>query len=125
VRLLLDTHVLLWALGDPDKLDASVRSVIEDAESHVVYSAASTWEIAIKAALRKLDMPVDLRDQLVAARLEPLQITTEHSLEAGALPRHHGDPFDRMLIAQAQLEQLTIVTRDPRFALYDVDVLAA
>lgn len=125
MRLLLDTHVLLWALGDPGKLDASARSALEDPENQVAFSAASTWEIAIKAGLRKLDMPADLRAQLAAARFDALPITIEHSLEAGALPRHHGDPFDRMLIAQAQLEGLTIVTRDPRFALYDVEVLAA
>ena len=88
-------------------------------------SAASAWELAIKKALGKLDVPDDLEAKLEHHRFAPLPVTVAHALHAGDLPRHHGDPFDRMLVAQAQLEGLTIVTRDPRFAPYGVPLLAA
>ena len=88
-------------------------------------SVASAWEAEIKRNLGKLETPDDLAEQLERNRFVPLEITLDHALSAGALPRHHGDPFDRMLIAQAQLESLTIVTRDRRFAPYDVALLPA
>jgi PIN domain nuclease of toxin-antitoxin system len=125
VRLLLDTHVLLWALGDPDEIEPTARSAIVAPENRVLVSAASTWEIAIKGALGKLKVPADLPQQLEAEGFEPLPITIEHTLKAGALPRHHADPFDRMLVAQAELEDLTIVTRDERIARYAVPTLSA
>jgi PIN domain nuclease of toxin-antitoxin system len=123
VRLLLDTHVLLWALGDADELEPKARSAIVDPENSVLVSAASTWEISIKKALGRLDAPDDLAVQLAAARFEPLPITIVHSLAAGALARHHADPFDRMLVAQAELEGLTIVTRDENIPLYGVSTV--
>ena len=125
MRLLLDTHVLLWALGSADELDPEARSAIVDPENNVLVSAASTWEISIKKALGRLDAPDDLAKQLAAAHFEPLAITIAHSLEAGALPRHHADPFDRMLAAQARLEGLTIVTRDENISRYAVATLPA
>jgi PIN domain nuclease of toxin-antitoxin system len=125
VRLLLDTHALLWALGDADELERTARSAIVDPENSVLVSAASAWEISIKKALGRLDAPDDLADQLAASHFEPLAITIAHSLAAGALPRHHTDPFDRMLAAQARLEGLTIVTRDKNIARYAVDTLPA
>lgn len=125
MRLLLDTHALLWALGDADELEPTARSAIVDPENSVLVSAASAWEISIKKALGRLDAPDDLADQLAAAHFEPLAITIAHSLAAGALPRHHADPFDRMLAAQARLEGLTIVTRDENIPLYGVSTLAA
>jgi PIN domain nuclease of toxin-antitoxin system len=125
VRLLLDTHVLLWALGDPDELEPAARAAIVGPENDVLVSAASAWEIAIKKELGKLDAPDDLAAQIAEARFEPLAVTIEHALEAGALPRHHADPFDRMLAAQAALEGLTVVTRDQRLSRYGVPTLTA
>ena len=125
MRLLLDTHALLWALGDPEQLDAQARQAIVDPENVAAVSAASAWEIAIKRALRKLEAPADLASALAASRFQQVAISVEHALAAGSLPNHHGDPFDRMLIAQARIEGFTVVTRDARFELYGVGVLAA
>jgi PIN domain nuclease of toxin-antitoxin system len=125
VRLLLDTHTLLWAVSDPGALTEQARDVIRDGRNEVLVSAASVWEIAMKRALGKLTVPDDLGPVLAAASFSPLPITLEHASRAGSLPPHHRDPFDRMLIAQAQLESLTIVTRDDRFARYGVQLLLA
>lgn len=88
-------------------------------------SAATAWEIAIKRALGNLESPADLETQIRRHRLDPLPVTVRHAMNAGALPRHHDDPFDRMLVAQAMIEDLTIATRDQRIVLYGVPVLAA
>jgi PIN domain nuclease of toxin-antitoxin system len=125
VRLLLDTHALLWALGEPDELEDAARRAIVDPGNSVLVSAASAWEISIKASLGRLEAPRDLADQLAAAHFEPLPITISHSLAAGSLPRRHADPFDRMLVSQAQIEGLTLVTRDERLAAYGVPTLSA
>jgi PIN domain nuclease of toxin-antitoxin system len=124
VRLLLDTHALLWWLAD-EGLTAGAREAIADPANLVAVSAASAWEISIKKALGKLTAPDDLEEQVRAGGLTPLPISIAHGLAAGQLPRHHEDPFDRMLIAQALAEQLTIVTRDERFADYGVALLPA
>jgi PIN domain nuclease of toxin-antitoxin system len=86
-------------------------------------SAASVWELAIKRASGKLKAPDDLLEQIAVAKFGELGVTFEHAMRAGALPPHHGDPFDRMLVAQAQSEKLTLVTNDARIAAYDVPVL--
>jgi PIN domain nuclease of toxin-antitoxin system len=125
VRLLLDTHALLWAVSDPEELTERARDVLRDGRNEVLVSAASVWEIAIKRALGKLTAPDDLGPVLAAVSFSPLPISLEHASLAGSLPPHHRDPFDRMLIAQAQLESLTIVTRDVRFARYGVQLLVA
>jgi PIN domain nuclease of toxin-antitoxin system len=125
LRLLLDTHVLLWALGSPSTLGAQARTAIENRRTLVLVSAATAWEIGAKAALGKLRIPPDLREQLLEKRFTALPVNVEHGLRVGDLPLHHRDPFDRLLVAQAQLEGLTIVTRDPRIAAYDVETLAA
>lgn len=122
MRLLLDTHVLLWWLADR-ALSKAERSAIADPTNVVMVSAANAWEISIKRALGKLTAPDDLATQLEEGGFTALPISIDHALAAGALPRHHGDPFDRMLIAQAGVEALTIVTRDEYFSLYDVAVL--
>ena len=124
MRLLLDTHALLWWLAD-ESLPARTREAIADPVNLVAVSAASAWEISIKKALGKLAAPDDLADQLEAGGFEPLPISVAHAIAAGHLPRHHEDPFDRMLIAQALAEGLTIVTRDKRFDDYGVPLLAA
>ena len=123
MRLLLDTHALLWALAEPDRLDARAREALQDGRNEVLVSAASIWEIAIKRAAGKLRAPDDLLDVIAASGFGTLAITAGHATLAGALPPNHRDPFDRMLVAQAQVESLTIVTRDQRLVAYDVDVL--
>lgn len=125
MTLLLDTHALLWWLSDDPTLSEAARTVIAAPDAVVTVSAASAWEISIKSSLGKLEVPDDLEDQLARHRFKPLPITVSHALAAGSLPRHHDDPFDRMLVAQARLEGLTLVTRDSRIALYGVPVVAA
>jgi PIN domain nuclease of toxin-antitoxin system len=124
VRLLLDTHALLWWLADED-LTAPARDAIADPANLVVVSAASAWEISIKKALGKLTAPDDLEQQVQAGGFTALPISIAHAIAAGRLARHHEDPFDRMLIAQAIAEGLTIVTRDERFDDYGVALLPA
>lgn len=123
MTLLLDTHILLWWLADDPALPAPAGEAIADPDADVVVSAATAWEIAIKKASGRLEAPDDLVDALEANEFDTLTITTDHALAAGALPAHHADPFDRMLIAQALAEGMTVVTVDSRFADYDVDVL--
>lgn len=124
MRLLLDTNALLWWLAD-EGLTAQARDVIADPENLVAVSAVSAWEISIKKALGKLAAPDDLAHQIQAGEFTPLPVTIAHGIAAGQLIRHHDDPFDRMLIAQALAEGLTIVTRDKRFDDYGVALLAA
>lgn len=116
---LLDTHILLWWLADDRRLSVDLRGLITTAPV-VVVSAVSAWEIAIKRALGKLRAPEDLAAVVDRSGFSPLPITLQHAQAAGVLPRHHHDPFDRMLIAQAELERLTIVTVDDRFRDYGV-----
>ena len=117
MNLLLDTNVLLWWLADSPRLSGDARKMITS--SPVVYvSAATTWEIEIKRALGKLKAPEDLEEELSANHFVPLAITVAHSIAAAKLPRHHDDPFDRMLIAQAAIESLTLVTSDRRLKDY-------
>jgi PIN domain nuclease of toxin-antitoxin system len=124
LRLLLDAHVLLWWLSSSPRLRKNARAGIEECE--VVYvSAATVWEIAIKVAARKLEFRGDMEEQLALNNFHPLPIAIIHALWAANLPRHHADPFDRMLIAQASFESLTLVTADPHLAVYGVPILRA
>jgi PIN domain nuclease of toxin-antitoxin system len=123
VKVLLDTHILLWWLSGDEALPARAAQVIADSATAVLVSAASAWEIAIKKAVGRLEAPDDLRDALDANAFDALAITATHALAAGELPTHHGDPFDRMLIAQARMEGLTLITVDDRFSEYEVDIL--
>jgi PIN domain nuclease of toxin-antitoxin system len=122
VRLLLDTHALLCWLAD-DGLTDQARDAVADQANLVMVSAVSAWEISIKKALGKLTAPDDLEQQMDGGGFAPLPITIRHGIAAGELPRHHDAPFDRMLIAQAAAEGLTVVTHDKRFADYDVAIL--
>jgi len=122
VRLLLDTRALLWWLAD-EGLSSQTRDAIADPANLVAVSAASAWEIAIKKALGKLTAPDDLEQQVRAGGFVPLPINIAHGIAAGQLARHHDDPFDRMLIAQALAGGLTIVTRDKRFEDYGVALM--
>jgi PIN domain nuclease of toxin-antitoxin system len=122
LRLLVDSHPLLWfVLGNKKRLSTPMRARIEDAESLV--STASLWEVSIKSALGKLNAPDDLPERIEDLGFELLPITAEHAWRVRALPHHHGDPFDRLLIAQAQTDSLPIITADPRFADYEVTVI--
>jgi PIN domain nuclease of toxin-antitoxin system len=124
VRLLLDTHILLWWLADDPALPAAARTAIGDPASEVFVSAASAWEIAIKHALGRLDFPIaQMTAILDEAGFTPLGIEVAHGVIAGALPPHHNDPFDRILVAQAQHEGMTIVTVDTMIRRYAVAVL--
>lgn len=124
MTLLLDTHILLWWLADDRSLPERARLAIASPDNAIVVSAATAWEIAIKKAAGRLEAPDDLLDALETNQFETLDITAVHALAAGGLPPHHPDPFDRMLIAQAGVENLTVVTVDNRFPLYDVQLLA-
>jgi PIN domain nuclease of toxin-antitoxin system len=117
LNLLLDTNVLLWWFADSPRLNDEARDLIT-ASPRVYVSAATTWEIEIKRALGKLKAPADLEEALSASHFVSLAITVAHSIAAGALPRHHDDPFDRMLIAQACVESLTLLTSDGRLKDY-------
>lgn len=127
MRILLDTHALLWWLFDDPALTAAARTAIAAAENAILVSAASGWEIATKHRIGKLpeagDVPVDLPRYLRKARFTVLPITLDHALAAGALPGPHRDPFDRMLIAQARLDDLVVISSDPVFRDYGVRTL--
>lgn len=125
MRLLLDTHVLLWWLADDRRLGQQARALIAAADNTVYVSAASAWEISIKRALGKLKAPASLDSTIEDAGFEKLAIEFKHGERAGALPPLHNDPFDRMLIAQALLEELVLVTADKYFTGYGVQLAPA
>lgn len=126
MKLLLDSHAFLWWLIDNPRLTAMARRVMADSSSAVYVSAATVWELSVKAALGRLDLgDLDLADEIEANDFIDLPIAARHGAAAARLPRHHADPFDRVLIAQAELEGLTIVTRDAAFNAYGVAILPA
>jgi PIN domain nuclease of toxin-antitoxin system len=127
MRYLLDTAVFLWGLNEPERLNKRALAVLQDASQEVFLSAASTWEIVIKATIGKLKLPKE-PDQLIPEALarfvtRALPITHTHSLAVGKLPRHHHDPFDRMLIAQARSENMILMTADSFLQNYAVETL--
>jgi PIN domain nuclease of toxin-antitoxin system len=122
---LLDTHVLLWWLSDPQELSDDARKVISDGSNAVYLSAAAGWEMAIKKALGRLDFPSNLEEVLSKDHIAVLPIELRHALAVADLPVHHQDPFDRIQIVQAQIEDLVLVTRDKVIRKYDVNTLAA
>ncbi len=123
MRLLLDTHALLAFLSGDYELSSGAQTAIEKPGASVVGSAVNIWEIAIKRSIGKLDAPGDLIERADKVGAELLPITPRHALATGELPFHHRDPFDRLLIAQAQLEGCAIVTGDRAFPPYDVPVV--
>lgn len=129
MRLLLDTQSYLWFRVAPDRLRVDVANQLADIENSVLFSAVSSWEISIKYYAGKLPLPESPETFIMSGfakyGIEPLAIQHAQTLRAGGLPMHHRDPFDRLLIAQAQLEDLTIVTSDPLFDAYEVKVLRA
>lgn len=129
MRLLLDTHAFLWAAADPEQLRPEARMAIEDSVNDVFVSAAAVWKITLKVALGKLTVPADpalwFPARVRSLGFQPLDITAAHALAVGGLPTVHRDPFDRIMIAQAQIEGLTFVTRDPESQKYPIHVLEA
>ena len=121
MTLLLDAHAFLWWVFEDRRLSADGRTAIAD--NPCLVSAVTVWEIAIKRATGKLAAPEDLVAALAREGFDELHVTAAHGEAAGALPRHHRDPFDRMLVAQAKAERLSIVTVDPAFKAYDVPVV--
>ena len=123
MRLLLDTQVLLWWLTDDARLDHDRRAAIADPDALVHVSAATIWEIAVKEALGRIEVGADLADEIERNGFLELPVSARHALAAGRLPRIHGDPFDRLLVAQARQEGMRLVTRDSTLAEYKVDLL--
>ncbi len=121
MKLLLDTHVLLWAAGEPGRLSAAARALIDDPGNELLFSAGSLWEIAIKRGLGRDDFQVDarlLRRGLLDNGYGELPIASEHAVAIDSLPQIHKDPFDRILVAQATVEGITLLTVDPVVAQY-------
>jgi len=127
MRALLDTHTFLWWITDDPRLSLQARKIIIDGENELLLSSASGWEIAIKAKLGRLQLPGNLTrfvsEQLALNAIETLPIQMSHALHVQTLPDHHRDPFDRLLVAQAQLENLPILTADPQISKYRVKTL--
>lgn len=124
MRLLLDTHVVLWWLTDDPTLSDEIKAALDD-EPEVFVSSATVWEASIKQAIGKLSEPADLPERIRDSGFLAMPITSEHAIVAGRLPAIHRDPFDRMLVAQARCEGLTLVTRDADIRKYDVPILTA
>lgn len=125
MNLLLDTHVLLWWLDDNPGLSRRARTVIADGNNLVFVSAGVIWEIQIKHALGKLKIPKNFRIVLDQQGFELLDITVEHAYAVGKLPLYHRDPFDRILVAQAKLENMILVSRDKRIKKYKIPLINA
>jgi PIN domain nuclease of toxin-antitoxin system len=122
--VLLDTHAVLWLLAGDDRLSSRARAALAATDQAVIVSAVSLWEVATKRSLGKLDAPADLSRRLAAiGQIELLPISPLHAEAIGDLPWHHRDPFDRMLVAQAQVEGLSIVSANPALPQYGVDVI--
>jgi PIN domain nuclease of toxin-antitoxin system len=123
VRLLADTHAALWLLGEDERLSAHADELLTDAANEVLLSAAVVWEVAIKRSLGKLHAPDGFANQLLDAGAIPLPVSIEHARAVGSLPWHHRDPFDRLLVAQAGLEDAILVSSDARLSQYRVRVV--
>ena len=127
MRVLLDTHAFLWWITDDASLSPRAREIIGDGNNVLFLSAASAWEIAIKVGLGRLALPGRLErfipEQLALNAIDSLPVQLSHALHVSNLPNHHRDPFDRMLVAQSQLENLPLLSADPRLAQYAIDIL--
>ena len=126
---LLDTGVWLWSVGEPSRISRKARDVMADVSHDVFLSAVTSWEVAIKAASGKLQLPEPpdsyVPRRMAAQGLRPLAVSHEHALAVFALPAHHRDPFDRLLIAQAKVEEMTLISADRMFDRYPVQLLWA
>ena len=125
MKLLFDTHAFLWWLNDDERLGSGARQAIESGENLVYVSAATAWEIALKRAAGRLEAPGDVAEWIEQSAFSDLPIGVEHAVASAELPQHHKDPFDRLLVAQARAEGLTLVARDADIAKYDVEIVDA
>lgn len=129
MKLLLDTHAWLWMQAHPDRLSRAALAMVSSVDNELYLSAASAWEIAIKHALGKITLPSSpahyVADRMTSSGVLPLAVRHHHALRVAELPLHHRDPFDRLLVAQAQLEDLPVLTADRAFARYEVTVVWA
>jgi len=129
MRFLIDTHCWLWAVRSPDRLAPKAIAMIESADNKVVLSVVSTLEIAIKASIGKLHLPEPADDfvysQMAALSMTSLPVYLSHSLRVAELPHHHRDPFDRLLIAQSEIERMPLMTADAAIAEYDLEIIWA
>lgn len=127
MKYLLDTGVWLWSVGDPARMPPATREVLGDRSQEIFLSAVTSWEVAIKAATGKLELPEPpttyVPSRMVMQGLRPLPVSHQHALAVFRIPHHHRDPFDRLLMAQALVEDLTILTADREFKKYDVPIL--
>ena len=123
MRLLLDAHAALWWLSDEERLGDDAARQLSDATNQILLSAAIVWEVAVKRSLGKLAAPPDFASALLAGGARALAVTIDHAAAVERLPWHHRDPFDRILVAQAEIEQATVVSRDERLASYGVPVV--
>ena len=127
MKALLDTHAFLWWISDDPRLSEKAREIIADGRNELFFSAASGWEISIKAGLGRLEVPEDLQrfisDQLSRNAIQALPIYLGHAVHTGSLPVHHRDPFDRILVSQAILEQIPLLSADPQLLHYPVEVV--
>jgi PIN domain nuclease of toxin-antitoxin system len=126
MKYLLDTAVWIWSLGAVSRLNEKASDLIQDGKHEIFFSAASSWEICVKAAIGKLSLPEPpddfVPDRLTKQGIQNLSITNAHALGVYSLPRYHDDPFDRMLIAQARAEKMIILTADRAFGRYDIEI---
>lgn len=125
MRVLLDTHVLLWSLEEPTRIKAQARAAFRDSVTEIVVSVVNLWEIAIKRGKGDLQAPHDLPDIVHRLGHRVLDVNERHAWHVRNLPLHHGDPFDRLLVAQAQIEDLVLVTHDRVLERYDVRIIRA
>jgi PIN domain nuclease of toxin-antitoxin system len=127
MKYLLDTHAFLWWIADPAKLSAVARDVIKDKQHQLFFSAASAWELAIKVGLGRISLPLNPADfileQMAVNSMQPLAVTIPHALHTSTLPPHHRDPFDRLIVAQARLEDMSLISVDPELRKYDVPIV--
>jgi PIN domain nuclease of toxin-antitoxin system len=125
--MIVDTHVLLWWAEDSPRLSRKARKLFGDPRTSLLWSAASTWELSIKAGIGRLQLPVPVLSYVMSSMsrygMDSLAIEHSHAALVAELPRHHGDPFDRILIAQAKTERIPILTADPQFKNYDIEVV--
>ena len=127
MKYLLDTHTFLWWITDNDSLSNRAREIIRDGRNELFLSAASGWEIAIKAGIGRLDLQEEpeklIPEQMLLNEIQGMPVQMSHALHVHALPEHYRDPFDRILVAQSQLEEIPIITSDPRVAEYEIEVV--
>ncbi len=129
MKLLIDSHVWIWWMADLEALSKETRNILEDPRNEIFVSTASSWEIAIKYSIGKIILPSSPEEfflhGLAKCGFSTLKIDNLHALRVASLPLHHNDPFDRMLIAQAQVEKLPIITSDKKFSMYEVQLIQA